>query len=537
MRAEAEVLKALCANGLESEVLKEICRDEQDTAFRHSGIPAFRECVCDGSGGFAGFVMEYVEGRSPQQILEDGRSFTVRETAEAGLQLCGIMEQLHGQKSPMIFRDLKPANILVRPGGELVLVDYGAVRKLRKSSGADTMRLGTDGYAAPEQYGGWEQSDERTDIYGIGAVLHHISFRTSDSSPLAQSAFRTSASARKCSAFCSYSSCKELGKALKGVLGSCERGGTAKKRLLGIAGYRSRNAGNRFRERVAPGSSERAWNRFVLLINTAAVCLVLALILAASAAGAKTAEYCALIEKARKETDFEEKKEAYRRAAALRPEDQEAYICFLRELVADCVITEEEKSALDDVLFGRANAGRLWEKAAGNEEGNLERMRKKRPGDYAAFSVELGKAYFACYEGGREAARLCFRNALSAAGLWFDDRDMAEAMEVVLEEEWSKGRIDAWRELEETSTREAEMSGNGVFAAAVCKAAAAEIALSADRHREVGTDMEMAKEVVQVAEIFMENAENDRIYVPERLREEMRTAVRSAERAVSNWAK
>ena len=553
LRAEAEVLKALCANGLESEVLKEICRDEQDTAFRHSGIPAFRECVCDGSGGFAGFVMEYVEGRSPQQILEDGRSFTVRETAEAGLQLCGIMEQLHGQKSPMIFRDLKPANILVRPGGELVLVDYGAVRKLRKSSGADTMRLGTDGYAAPEQYGGWEQSDERTDIYGIGAVLHHmITGRPPLETGLrplreilgSKGESRQYAEMAKILLLCCmtapsmrYSSCKELGKALKGVLGSCERGGTAKKRLLGIAGYRSRNAGNRFRERVAPGSSERAWNRFVLLINTAAVCLVLALILAASAAGAKTAEYCALIEKARKETDFEEKKEAYRRAAALRPEDQEAYICFLRELVADCVITEEEKSALDDVLFGRANAGRLWEKAAGNEEGNLERMRKKRPGDYAAFSVELGKAYFACYEGGREAARLCFRNALSAAGLWFDDRDMAEAMEVVLEEEWSKGRIDAWRELEETSTREAEMSGNGVFAAAVCKAAAAEIALSADRHREVGTDMEMAKEVVQVAEIFMENAENDRIYVPERLREEMRTAVRSAERAVSNWAK
>lgn len=537
----------------ESEVLQALCTDNQGNVTHHPGIPAFRECVCDENGDFAGFVMEYVEGRSLQQILEDGKCYTVRETVEAGLQLCGIMEQLHGQEPPMIFRDLKPANILVRPGGEFVLVDYGAVRKLRKSAATDTMRLGTDGYAAPEQYGGWEQSDERTDIYGIGAVLHHmITGRPPLETGLrplreilgSKGESRQYAEMAKILLLCCmtapsmrYSSCKELGKALKGVLGSCERGGTAKKRLLGIAGYRSRNAGNRFRERAARGSREKVWNRFVWLANTAAVCLVLALVLAASAAGAKTAEYCALIEKARKETDFEEKKEAYRRAAALRPEDQEAYICFLRELAADCVITEEEKSALDDVLFGRANAGRLWEKAAGNEEGNLERMRKKRPGDYAAFSVELGKAYFACYEGGREAARLCFRNALSAAGLWFDDRDMAEAMEVVLGEEWSKGRIDAWRELEETSTREAEMSGNGVFAAAVCKAAAAEIALSADRHREVGTDMEMAKEVVQVAEFFMENAENGRIYVPERLREEMRTAVRSAERAVNNWAK
>ena len=537
----------------ESEVLQALCTDNQGNVTHHPGIPAFRECVCDENGDFAGFVMEYVEGRSLQQILEDGKCYTVRETVEAGLQLCGIMEQLHGQEPPMIFRDLKPANILVRPGGEFVLVDYGAVRKLRKSAATDTMQLGTDGYAAPEQYGGWEQSDERTDIYGIGAVLHHmITGRPPLETGLrplreilgSKGESRQYAEMAKILLLCCmtapsmrYSSCKELGKALKGVLGSCERGGTAKKRLLGIAGYRSRNAGNRFRERAARGSREKVWNRFVWLANTAAVCLVLALVLAASAAGAKTAEYCALIEKARKETDFEEKKEAYRRAAALRPEDQEAYICFLRELAADCVITEEEKSALDDVLFGRANAGRLWEKAAGNEEGNLDRMRRKRPGDYAAFSVELGKAYFACYEGGREAARLCFRNALSAAGLWFDDRDMAEAMEVVLGEEWSKGRIDAWRELEETSTREAEMSGNGVFAAAVCKAAAAEIALSADRHREVGTDMEMAKEVVQVAEIFMENAENGRIYVPERLREEMRTAVRSAERAVNNWAK
>lgn len=533
----------------ESEVLQALCTDNQGNVTHHPGIPAFRECVCDENGDFAGFVMEYVEGRSLQQILEDGKCYTVRETAEAGLQLCGIMEQLHGQEPPMIFRDLKPANILVRPGGEFVLVDYGAVRKLRKSAATDTMQLGTDGYAAPEQYGGWEQSDERTDIYGIGAVLHHMitgrppletglrplqeilspkeeSRQYSEMAKILLRCCMTAPSMR-------YSSCKELEKALQGVLRIHDRSWTKGSRIRKW----SRITGGIFSERAARGSGEKVWNRFVWLANTAAVCLVLALVLAASAAGAKTAEYCALIEKARKETDFEEKKEAYRRAAALRPEDQEAYICFLRELAADCVITEEEKSALDDVLFGRANAGRLWEKAAGNEEGNLERMRKKRPGDYAAFSVELGKAYFACYEGGREAARLCFRNALSAAGLWFDDRDMAEAMEVVLGEEWSKGRIDAWRELEETSTREAEMSGNGVFAAAVCKAAAAEIALSADRHREVGTDMEMAKEVVQVAEIFMENAENGRIYVPERLREEMRTAVRSAERAVNNWAK
>ena len=523
---EADQLRARTKNlRAEAEVLQALCTDEQGNVACHPGIPAYRECVCDEKGEFAGFVMEYVEGQSLQKILEDGRAYMVREAVEAGLQLCGIMEQLHGQDPPMIFRDLKPANILVRPDGQFVLVDYGAVRKLRKSAGSDTMQLGTDGYAAPEQYGGWEQSDERTDIYGIGAVLHHMvtgrppldtglrplreilgaegeSRQLDEMAKILLRCCMTAPSMR-------YSSCKELEKALRSVI-----------RLW----TRSR-------------SRERGWKWFVLLVNTAAVCLGLAIVLAASAAGAETAEYCALIETAANETTLEEKKEVYRRAAALRPEDPEAYICFLRDLVEDCVITEGEKRALDDVLFARVSAGGLWGTAAGNAEGNLERMRKKRPGDYAALQMELGKVYFACYEGGREAAKQCFRNALSEGGIWFGDREMAEAMEVVLGEEWTGERIGAWRVLEETAEREAEMSGNGVFAAAVCKTAAVEIALFADRYEEAGADPEKLKEVVQIAGSFVDEAESGRIRVPDRLLGELRTAVDSAARIVNSPAR
>ena len=523
---EADQLRARTKNlRAEAEVLQALCIDEQRNVACHPGIPAYRECVCDEKGEFAGFVMEYVEGRSLQKILEDGRAYTVREAVEAGLQLCGIMEQLHGQDPPMIFRDLKPANILVRPDGQFVLVDYGAVRKLRKSAGSDTMQLGTDGYAAPEQYGGWEQSDERTDIYGIGAVLHHMitgrppldtglrplreilgaegeSRQLDEMAKILLRCCMTAPSMR-------YSSCKELEKALRSVI----------------------------RLRTRSRSRERGWKWFVLLVNTAAVCLGLAIVLAASAAGAETAEYCALIETAANETTLEEKKEVYQRAAALRPEDPEAYICFLRDLVEDCVITEGEKRALDDVLFARVSTGGLWGTAAGNAEGNLERMRKKRLGDYAALQMELGKVYFACYEGGSEAAKQCFRNALSEGGIWFGDREMAETMEVVLGEEWSRERIDAWRELEEISMGEAEMSGNGVFAAAVCKAAAVEIALFADRYEEAGADPEKLKEVVQIAGSFVDEAESGRIRVPDRLLGELRTAVDSAARIVNSPAR
>ena len=201
------------------------------------------------------------------------------------------------------------------------------------------------------------------------------------------------------------------------------------------------------------------------------------------------------------------------------------------------MITEGEKRALDDVLFARVSTGQLWEKAAGGAEGNLERMRKKRPGDYAALQMELGKVYFACYEGGREAAKQCFRNALAEGGIWFGDREMAEAMEVVLGEEWTGERIGAWRVLEETAEREAEMSGNGVFAAAVCKTAAVEIALFADRYEEAGADPEKLKEVVQIAGSFVDEAESGRIRVPDRLLGELRTAVDSAARIVNSSAR
>ena len=137
------------------------------------GIPEYYGEVYRG-GRFAGLLMEYVEGESLQKLLDDGRVFSVREAAEMGVQLCGILARLHEMEPPRIYRDLKPGNVLVKGDGSCVLVDFGAVRAYRKGALQDTHPLGTEGYAAPEQYGGWEQSDSRTDVYGVGAVLHHM---------------------------------------------------------------------------------------------------------------------------------------------------------------------------------------------------------------------------------------------------------------------------------------------------------------------------------------------------------------------------
>ena len=508
LHAEAEVLKALCNAG----------KGEDDGC---RSIPGYREGVCDRNGEFAGFVMEYVEGRSLQQILEEGRRYSIREAAEAGVQVCAVLERLHRMDPPMIYRDMKPANILVREDGTWVLVDFGAVRKYRSGAGRDTDRLGTEGYAAPEQYGGWEQSDERTDVYGIGAVLHHM---IAGRSPLETGLrpleeFRTLMGAERlprqysymgkillrcCSVAPSmrYSSCAELGKALQGVIRMCDR----TERKTGASGTGTSGTG---------AGVDRIWRKFTLLVGAAGVFLVCSGMLAVSSEEAGMKEYRILIENAQKESDLDVKTEGYRRAVRARPEEPGAHLAFLRELAEDYVITQEEKDALESAAF---------------VENSFERMREKRPGEYARVEMELGWVYFACYEGGTEAARAAFENAGRAAGRWSEGRKTAAAMGVVLSEAWTRERIGGWRELERVSIREAFRTGEGAYAAAVCKAAVTEIALFPDRYEEVGADEEVMKEVTEAAVNFADEAEKGRPRVPERFREELRAAVEALRR-------
>ena len=508
LHAEAEVLKALCNAG----------KGEDDGC---RSIPGYREGVCDRNGEFAGFVMEYVEGRSLQQILEEGRRYSIREAAEAGVQVCAVLERLHRMDPPMIYRDMKPANILVREDGTWVLVDFGAVRKYRSGAGRDTDRLGTEGYAAPEQYGGWEQSDERTDVYGIGAVLHHM---ITGRSPLETGLrpleeFRTLMGAERlprrysymgkillrcCSVAPSmrYSSCAELGKALQGVIRMCDR----TERKTGASGTGTSGTG---------AGVDRIWRKFTLLVGAAGVFLVCSGMLAVSSEEAGMKEYRILIENAQKESDLDVKTEGYRRAVRARPEEPGAHLAFLRELAEDYVITQEEKDALESAAF---------------VENSFERMREKRPGEYVRVEMELGWVYFACYEGGTEAARAAFENAGRAAGRWSEGRKTAAAMGVVLSEAWTRERIGGWRELERVSIREAFRTGEGAYAAAVCKAAVTEIALFPDRYEEVGADEEVMKEVTEAAVNFADEAEKGRPRVPERFREELRAAVEALRR-------
>ena len=118
-------------------------------------------------------IEDHVEGQTLAALVrQEGPQ---PETRVQGwmLQVCDALGYLHRQEPPIIYRDMKPSNIMLRPDGYIKLIDLGVAREYRDGARRDTVAFGTTGYAAPEQYGK-AQSDARTDVYTIGATMWHL---------------------------------------------------------------------------------------------------------------------------------------------------------------------------------------------------------------------------------------------------------------------------------------------------------------------------------------------------------------------------
>jgi serine/threonine protein kinase/predicted amidophosphoribosyltransferase len=120
-------------------------------------------------------VMEFVDGQTLERMLERcTQPFPEERVLEWAEQLCDVLSYLHSQKPQIIYRDMKPANVMVLSDSDVVkLIDFGIARFFKPGKRRDTIELGTDGYAPPEQYGK-SQTDERADVYGLGAMLHQL---------------------------------------------------------------------------------------------------------------------------------------------------------------------------------------------------------------------------------------------------------------------------------------------------------------------------------------------------------------------------
>ena len=135
----------------------------------HPAIPAIFDRFGEGNCHY--LVMDFVEGVNlEQEIAGLGGRLPESRVIEIGRELCDVLTYLHGFSPPIIYRDMKPGNVILGPDGRITLIDFGIAR-IFSPQGKATL-IGTPGFAPPEQYSG--QVDERSDLYGLAATLHYI---------------------------------------------------------------------------------------------------------------------------------------------------------------------------------------------------------------------------------------------------------------------------------------------------------------------------------------------------------------------------
>ena len=155
----------------------------------HPNLPRIYDHFTDSEHWY--LVMDFIHGETLEQYLEKWEEerrypfsrrdssdrmplgLPVREVLEIGMQLCEVLDYLHTREPPIIFRDLKPANVMRTASGHLYLIDFGIARQFKPGQTRDTSPLGSPGYAAPEQYGR-AQTTPQADIYSLGALLHQL---------------------------------------------------------------------------------------------------------------------------------------------------------------------------------------------------------------------------------------------------------------------------------------------------------------------------------------------------------------------------
>ena len=136
----------------------------------HTALPRIVDIIDNGATIYV--IMDYIEGESLDKILEVEGPQPEEKVIEWAMQICDALKYLHSQKPPIIYRDMKPANVMLKPEGNIKIIDFGIAREYKEQKLKDTTVLGTKGYAPPEQYSG--QTDARSDIYALGMTMHHL---------------------------------------------------------------------------------------------------------------------------------------------------------------------------------------------------------------------------------------------------------------------------------------------------------------------------------------------------------------------------
>jgi len=140
-------------------------------SLNHPGIRRIVDIFYESNNFY--MVQDYVEGQTLKEYVDANGRMQTEKICRITSELCDIVGYLHNQNPAIIYRDIKPSNIMITTGGKIVLIDFGISKIYKNDTVKDTMCACSNGYAAPEQYGAGK-SCTQTDIYGIGMLVYFM---------------------------------------------------------------------------------------------------------------------------------------------------------------------------------------------------------------------------------------------------------------------------------------------------------------------------------------------------------------------------
>lgn len=333
-------------------------------------------------------IEDYIEGETLNTILENNGAQPQEMVIDWAMQICEALEYLHTRKPPVIYRDMKPANVMLKPDGNIKVIDFGIAREYKDQSMADTVSLGTKGYAAPEQFGGRGQTDARTDIYCLGVTLYHLVTGQNPCEPPyeiypirhwnPQLSAGLEAIIQKCTQMNPadrYQSCAEL--------------------LYALHHYEEYGAAYRARQK-------RKLNIFIGTAAAAAVFALVGVFGLAMRTQTNNADYTQNMIQAEKASSSEEKIQYYSQAIDIKPLSQEAYLGMIAAFKDDAAFTTEEEQEFKKQINAHLAALR------------------SNPG-YAVLAFETGKLYWYYYDYGKTESADNQITRMKSAIQWFED--------------------------------------------------------------------------------------------------------------------
>lgn len=340
------------------------------------------------NGNVIYIIEDYIEGETLGTILENNGAQPQELVIEWAMQICEALEYLHTRKPPIIYRDMKPANVMLKPDGNIKVIDFGIAREYKDQSLADTVSLGTKGYAAPEQFGGKGQTDARTDIYCLGVTLYHLLTGQNPCEPPyeiypirhwnPQLSAGLEAIIQKCTQLNPddrYQSCAEL--------------------LYALHHYEEYGAAYR-------AMQKSKLKKLIVTVSAMIICLCVGVFGLVMRTATNNADYTQNILQAEKASTSEEKANYYATAIDIKPLESEAYIGMIEAFKDDAAFSTDEEALLKQKL----NA-------------NIADLRNQE--DYAELAFEVGKLYWYYYDYGKNNADDNQITRMKSSIQWFED--------------------------------------------------------------------------------------------------------------------